>query len=60
MGGGVGGEYGAGVGGRDGLADVGSCVGIGSGLGAGVLCLFEVWKKVRVSHLIVFRMKYKK
>ena len=37
MGGGVGGEYGAGVGGRDGLADVGSCVGIGSGLGAGVL-----------------------
>ena len=25
------------MGGRDGLADVGSCVGIGSGLGAGVL-----------------------
>ena len=48
------------MGGRDGLADVGSCVGIGSGLGAGVLWLFEVWKKVRVSHLIVFRMKYKK
>ena len=35
------------MGGRDGLADVGSCVGIGSGLGAGVLFFVEVWKKVR-------------
>ena len=41
----MGGEYGAGVGGRDGLAVVGSWVGIGSGLGAGVLFVLKFGRK---------------
>ena len=38
------------MGGRDGLDVVGNCVGIGSGLGAGVL--FKKVKKQRVGQLV--------